>query len=201
MSKTCLIFWIGVVWFLRYSAAALLGWQPPRRRLKARRRRRSEVSELLSIETLRERSVFVLCVFFLLRFTFILFFVWINFVCAFSCLFPWSFIFSHQIRIVLRSDGYCAICFKSSVAPLFVLCSPVILNPWIVWSGGCDDILLWLNLDLLIHQMVQIRPAWAHFPLLFSSTVLLFLPLFFYFLHLFPFKFFSLSLQKYFVWC
>lgn len=43
-----------------------------------------------------------------------------------------------------------------------ILCTLVFLTLWFR-SCGCDDIPLWLNLDLLIHLTVQICPVWAKF--------------------------------------
>jgi len=50
--------------------------------------------------------------------------------------------------------------------------------------------LLWLNLDLLIHQMVQIRPAWAHFSFIIFPYRFSIFTIFFYILHLFYLKYF-----------
>jgi len=72
----------------------------------------------------------------------------------------------------LTSDGYCVSDFKSYECCLFSLLCLWFLNPWIIWSCGSDELIQWLNLDLLIHQMVQINPAWAPLFYLFFQYIL-----------------------------
>ena len=85
---------------------------------------------------------------------------------------------SLQIRIVPWSDGYCVLDFRSSVCCLcFTFVCLLFWNHMHeFWLFYCvllfltfGSLIQWLNLDLLIHQVVQIHPAWA--PLFYFSSL------------------------------
>ena len=148
--------------------------------------------------------------FFLLKFAFILLFVWFISMCAWPCscrvtsgLDRWISDLTVQdalgkIHVCpclllltvcllfkpsdLRSGGYCVLDFKSYECCLFSLLCSYFLNPWIIWSSGCDELIHWLNMDLLIHQVVQIHPTWAFVLFIFLHYFsYIFTPLFFSF--------------------
>ena len=140
------------------------------------------------------------CVVFLVKFAFILVFVWSDCVWAWLCswhvnsrLDRWISNLTVQdalgrIHVCLwllllnvcllfkpsdlKFDGYCVLNFKFYECCLFSLLCSCFLNPWIIWSSGCDELIQWLNLDLLIHQVVQINPAWAPLFYLFFQYIL-----------------------------
>jgi len=76
-----------------------------------------------------------------------------------------------------------------AVFPMFFLCFVLcFLKTFWFQSSGCDEMIQWLNLDLLIHQVVQIHPAWAPLFYLFFFTIFQYiLHHFFYFLVYFLF--------------
>lgn len=77
-----------------------------------------------------------------------------------------------------------------------VYCAPLFFLTLWFRSCGCDDIPLWLNLDLLIHQTVQICQSEPNF-LIKNTTVFLFSPLFLHSAPLLLQIFFSKVYKKY----
>ena len=114
------------------------------------------------------------CGVFLLKSTFILLFVWSISMCVWLCSCYMTLRLDRWISDLTVQDalGKIHVClclllltacllFKSHECCLFSLLCSSFLNPWINWSSGCDELIQWLNLDLLIHQVVLIHPTWA----------------------------------------